>query len=157
VLLIGFFSGSDVSVFDDGESVVVSIGDERRELSRERALALRAAIGEAVADRREYVRTVGVHREDGTYAVERRGADSPGNRTVFDCVRELRELYDRLPPTFDAEAVGEAGITGSRRHMVVRHFAEHPGFDCEIESRCPLRVRKRGDLRGDVSGDVPAD
>lgn len=137
-------------------SVVLSVDGSTRELSRDEAAALRAAIGEAASDRREFVRTAGEHRPDGTYAVERRGADSAGNAKVFDSFRALERLYGRLPAEFDAEAVGREGITGSRRHLVVRHFAEHPGFDCRITSRSPLRVGKH-DGPGEVAADSPAD
>ena len=77
--------------------------------------------------------------------VSRRGADSAGNEKVFDSFRRLERLYERLPGTFDADDVGRTGITGSRRHMVVRHLAEHPGFECGTVSRNPLRVSKAGD------------
>ena len=55
---------------------------------------------------------------------------------------ELRRLYERLPEAFDAEDIGRTGITGSRRHMIVRHVVEHPAFDCEMASRKPLRAEK---------------
>ncbi len=64
---------------------------------------------------------------------------------MFDSFEELRRLYDRLPDAFDAEDVGRTGITGSRRHMLIRHFAEHPAFDCSIRRRNPLSARKEGD------------
>lgn len=155
-LLVGFFSGSDVAVWVEDGSVVVSVGGSRRELSRAEAAELRAAIGEAASRRREFVHTAGEHRPDGTYAVERRGADSAGNAKVFDSFRAVEDLYARLPGEFDAETVGREGITGSRRHMLVRHFAEHPAFDCRIESRSPLRASKR-DLLGEVTADAAAD
>ncbi|PSQ17023.1 hypothetical protein BRD00_09155 [Halobacteriales archaeon QS_8_69_26] len=123
-------------------------------MSRAEAARLRAAVGEAASERREFVHTAGEHRPDGTYAVKRRGADSAGNAKVFDSFRAVERLFDRLPDEFDAEAVGREGITGSRRHMVVRHFAEHPAFDCRVASRSPLRVHKEGVL-GEVT--VPAD
>jgi hypothetical protein len=61
---------------------------------------------------------------------------------VFRDFDALVRLYERLPAEFDAEDVSRTGITGSRRHMLVRHVAEHPAFDCEITSRSPLRARK---------------
>lgn len=76
--------------------------------------------------------------------VERRGADSTGNATTFESFEEARRLFDRLPETFDADDLARAGITGSRRHMLVRHFAEHPAFPCELDSRSPLRAEKKG-------------
>ncbi len=89
----------------------------------------------------------------------RRGADSTGNAKVFDSFTEVRRLYDRLPPEFGAEAVGRTGITGSRRHMLVRHFAEHPAFDCDIVSRSPLSVEKTDadPTPGDCSAEATAD
>lgn len=87
--------------------------------------------------------------------VSRRGADSAGNEKVFDSFRRLERLYERLPGTFDADDVGRTGITGSRRHMVVRHFAEHPAFDCGTVSRNPLRVSKGDD--GGPKGEATAD
>lgn len=114
------------------------------ELSRAEAAALRDALGATLARREEYLRTVGEYREDGSYVVERRGADSTGHRKVFDCFDELRALYDDLPAEFTAEDVTGSGVSGGRRHMLVRHFAEHPTFDCELVSRQPLTVQKQG-------------
>jgi hypothetical protein len=51
---------------------------------------------------------VGVHRDDGSYVVERRGADSAGHRKVFGGFDEFRRLFDRLPVEFTAEDVDEA-------------------------------------------------
>ncbi|WP_323675217.1 hypothetical protein [Halorubellus sp. PRR65] len=119
------------------------------ELSRADAVALKERLGEAVVADREFFRTAGRHREDGTYEVRRRGADSTGNAKVFRDFDAVERLYERLPATFDADDVSRTGITGSRRHMLVRHFAEHPAFDCEITSRSPLRVAKTDeDARG---------
>ena len=77
------------------------------------------------------------------YVVERRGADSAGHRKVFDDPADLRRLYERLPARFTAEEVTAAGVSGPRRHLLVRHVAEHPGFDCDLVSRQPLTVQKR--------------
>ncbi len=126
------------------ESVVLEVGDERRELTRREALALQERIGDALVDRREFFRTACVYRADGSYEVTRRAADSAGNTKVFDSFREVQRLYDRLPAEFGADAVGRTGITGSRRHLLVRHLAEHPEFDCEISCRRPLTATKRG-------------
>lgn len=123
-------------------------------MSRSAARELQSAIGEAMTERREFFRTSGEHREDGSYVVARRGADSAGNAKVFDSFQRVRRLYDRLPAAFTAEAVGRTGITGSRRHMLVRHFAEHPAFDCEITSRNPLTVEKNENENG-VETEVP--
>jgi len=86
--------------------------------------------------------------------VARRGADSDGNAKVFESFAALEGLFERLPDEFAADDVGGEGITGSRRHMVVRHLAEHPAFDCELVSRSPLTVRKRCGARG--TGHSPA-
>jgi hypothetical protein len=88
------------------------------------------------------VRTVGTHREDGSYVVERRGADSAGHRKVFESFAALRRLYDRLSAEFTAAEVERSGLTGGRRHVLVRHFAEHPAFDCELVKRQPLTAEK---------------
>jgi len=101
------------------------------------------AIGDAMTEHREFVHTSGEHREDGSYVVARRGATSSGNRKVFDSFARLERLYERLPQRATAEKVGRTGITGSRRHMLLRHFAEHPAFDCEVVGRNPLTVEKR--------------
>ncbi|WP_435062810.1 DUF7528 family protein [Halobaculum sp. EA56] len=114
-------------------------------MSRDDAADLQAAIADALTERREFFRTAGEFRADGTYVVSRKAADSSGNAKVFDSFEELRRLYDRLPDAFDAEDVGRTGITGSRRHMLIRHFAEHPAFDCSIRRRNPLSARKEGD------------
>lgn len=114
-------------------------------LSRSEAAQLQEAIGDALTERRDFFRTAGEHREDGSYVVSRRGADSAGNAKVFESFEHLRRLYERLPDRFAADDVGRAGITGSRRHMLVRHYAEHPAFDCTIASRNPLAAEKTGD------------
>jgi len=131
-----------VSVSTDGESLVVELDDRACELSRDEAVELRTALSDALTRRREFLRTAGEYREDGQYVVTRRGADSAGNAKVFEGFDDLRRLYERLPATFGAEEVGHTGLTGSRRHMLVRHFAEHPAFDCTITSRNPLTVTK---------------
>ncbi len=61
---------------------------------------------------------------------------------MFDSFAALRALFDSLPDEFGAEAVGDAGVTGSRRHLIVRHVAEHPRFDCRLVSERPLRAEK---------------
>lgn len=125
-----------------GSTVLVSIDGVTHELPRDAAAALRDGVAEALTERREFFKTAGVHREDGSYVVERRNADSTGNASVFESFDELQRLFGRLPEVFGAEALTRAGITGSRRHMLVRHFIEHPDFDCELESRNPLQGRK---------------
>nr|WP_205254540.1 hypothetical protein [Halorussus sp. JP-T4] len=113
---------------------------------------MRAALGDALTERREFVRTAGTHREDGSYVVARRNADSSGHSKVFESFAALRRLYDRLPDEFTAEDVGRSGLTGGRRHMLVRHLAEHPAFDCELAKRQPLTGAKRAAESGDASG-----
>uniref|UniRef100_UPI003742D19E DUF7528 family protein n=1 Tax=Halorarum salinum TaxID=2743089 RepID=UPI003742D19E len=113
-------------------------------MSRDAAADLQEAIGDALTERREFFRTAGEYRTDGSYVVSRKAADSAGNAKVFDSFEELRRLYDRLPDEFSAEEVGRTGITGSRRHMLIRHLAEHPAFDCSITRRNPLTAEKEG-------------
>ncbi|MFC6988232.1 hypothetical protein ACFQJD_04975 [Haloplanus sp. GCM10025708] len=112
-------------------------------MSRGDAADLQAALGDALTEKREFFRTAGEYREDGSYVVSRRSAESTGNEKVFRSFDELRRLYERLPATFTAEDVSRTGITGSRRHMLIRHFAEHPAFDCDVSSRSPLTGTKR--------------
>ncbi|WP_049981071.1 DUF7528 family protein [Halolamina rubra] len=134
-----------MTVERDGETVTLRVDGETQRLSREQALALRAAVGDALERRVELFRTVGRHRRDGSYAVSRRGADTPGNEQVFDSFGALRALFASLPTEFGAEAVGDEGVTGSRRHLLVRHLAEHPAFDCRLVSERPLRAEKNPD------------
>jgi len=163
-LLIAFFSGDEtpVAASSDDECIEVTIDGTQFRLSRSDAAELQDAVGDALTERREFFRTAGEYREDGTYEVSRRGADSAGNAKVFRDFEELRRLYERLPDEFDADDVGRTGITGSRRHMIVRHVAEHPAFDCEIASRKPLRAEKTGTDRetataDDATAELPAD
>lgn len=143
-LLVAFSDSADhVTVEADGGQILVRVDGVTHALSRETAVTLRDAVGDALTRRQEFLRTAGEHREDGSYVVERRGADSTGNSAVFDSFEAARRLFDRLPAAFTAEDVGTAGYTGSRRHMIVRHFAEHPAFPCQLASRNPLRAEKR--------------
>lgn len=118
------------------------LGTEIHRLDRRAAHRLRSALGEALVRRREFVRTVGEHRTDGSYVVSRRGADSSGHRKVFDSFGALERLYERLPREFTARDVTADGLTGSRRHALVHHLVEHPAFDCELVGRQPLTGRK---------------
>ncbi len=153
-LLIAFFSSSDdapaVSVDDDG-TLFLTIDGTSRKLSRRDARALQEAIDDALTERREFVYTACTHREDGSYVVSRRGSSSTGNAKVFESFEAVRRLFDRLPERFDAQAVGRTGITGSRRHLLVRHFAEHPAFSCRLTCRSPLTVEKRLESTTDAS------
>lgn len=133
-------SGVDASMH--GDSIQLTIDGQHHELTREQARRIRDALDDAMTAEREFLHTAGRHREDGTYVVSRRGADSAGNTKVFENFEQLRRLFDRLPTEFTAEEVTRTGITGSRRHMLVHHFAEHPAFDCSVASRNPLTVRK---------------
>ncbi len=126
----------------------LTVSGETHELTRREADQLREALGRALTERREYLYTAGEFRDDGSYVVSRRGADSAGHRKVFERFDALADLYDRLPGTFTAEEVGERGLTGGRRHILVHHFAEHPDFDCELVSRQPLTARKEGKRKG---------
>ena len=132
-----------VSVDEDDGRVLLSVGDHRRALTPAEATRLRTALGEAVADRWEFLNTVGERQPDGSYVVHRRGSEATGNSVAFDGFDALCRLAERLPATVDAGTVGHEreGVTGSRRHLVVWHLAEHPAFDYRVDSRSPLRVR----------------
>jgi hypothetical protein len=138
-------SGNGVTACDDGHTVSVDVDGRRVQLDREAARTLRDELAEAVTGRREFCDTVGVQRPDGSYVVARRRADSAGHRKVFDQFAALRQLYDDLPERFGADDVSTAGVTGGRRHLLVRHFVEHPAFDCELAARQPLTARKTSD------------
>ncbi|MFC7167673.1 DUF7528 family protein [Halospeciosus flavus] len=127
-----------------GDAVLLELDGAVHELTRAEAAALRETLDDTLTGREEFLRTAGVHREDGSYVVERRGADSAGHRKVFECFDALRRLYDRLPATFTADDLSATGLTGGRRHMVLRHFVEHPAFDCTLSKRQPLTARKEG-------------
>lgn len=82
-----------------------------------------------------------MYRPDGSYAVARRDGEPA---KVFDGLAALRALYERLPDRFTASDVDGASVSGSRRQLLVRHLAEHPGFDCTLVRRNPLTAEKRG-------------
>lgn len=82
--------------------------------------------------------------------MERRGADSAGNSKVFASFDELRRLFDRLPDRFAADDLSATGLTAGRRHMVLWHLVEHPGFDCGLVSRQPLTAEKTPDGERDA-------
>jgi hypothetical protein len=150
--LVEKFSSGEPTVSVDAGDVVVRLGSDSYVLDREDAARLRDDLGDALTHRREFLHTAGGHREDGSYVVERRGADSSGHRKVFDSFRRVERLYERLPKEFTADEVGRTGLTGGRRHMLVRHFAEHPAFECDLASRQPLTARKR-DLTQTMGGE----
>jgi hypothetical protein len=126
----------------DGTEVLLSLGDETHVLSHAEARHLRERLGDALVRREEFLHTAGEHRPDGSYVVARRRAESAGNRKVFDSVRALERLWKHLPTEFTAEDLGRTGLSGGRRHMVLRHLAEHPAFDCDLVSEQPLTARK---------------
>jgi hypothetical protein len=74
--------------------------------------------------------------------VERRGADSAGNRKVFDSFDALARLCQRLPAEFTADDLSTTGLTAGRRHMVLWHLVEHPEFDVSLANRQPLTAEK---------------
>ncbi len=143
--LVEKFSGDEtVSVTSTPEGAVLRVNDETTVLSRATATRLRDALQTVLTETREYVYTTGTYREDGSYVVARRGATSAGHSKVFENVRELERLYDRLPDEFTADDLSRSGLTGGRRHMLLRHFVEHPAFDCRLVRRQPLTARKIG-------------
>ena len=129
----------------DGSTVTVQLDGTMSRLSRREATQLLDALGTALATHRVFFRTSGEHRADGSYVVSRRDVDSAGNRKVFGSFEVLERLYESLPATFSAGDVQQPGLSGSRRHMVVHHFVEHPAFDCELLRRQPLTVKKSAD------------
>ena len=132
---------------------MLHVGDDAHVLDRTAAVRLRDALGDALECEREFLHTTGRQRADGSYVVVRRGADSDGHRKVFDSFPVVERFYERLPREFTAADVGGAGLTGSRRHMLLRHLVEHPAFDCDLVARQPLTARKRGDSRGSTADD----
>jgi len=109
------------------------------------------------------VNTAGVRRPDGSYVVERRGADSAGNRKVFESFDALRRRCERLPETFTAEDLSATGLTAGRRHMVLWHLVEHPAFPVALASRQPLTAEKTttmpaadGDATAEAGGEKTA-
>lgn len=142
-------------VATDGASIQITIGDQTHDLSREAAKQLQSEIDDAMTTKREFLHTAGEYRKDGKYVVSRRSAESAGNTKVFENFGNLRRLFERLPSEFTADEISRSGITGSRRHMLVRHFAEHPAFECTIANRNPLTVQKTG-ANADSSTDSSA-
>ncbi len=132
----------DFDVTTDGGRIVLAIDDDTHELTRSAAAALADAVDDALTRREEFLRTTGEHREDDSYVVSRRNADSEGNSATFPSFAALERLFGRLPDEFTAEDVTRSGVTGSRRHMLVWHFAEHPAFPARVACRNPLRVEK---------------
>jgi len=131
-----------VTVSRSAEELLLQVDGESHVLDPETATELRRQLGDALTGTREYVHTSGERRADGSYVVARRGADSAGHRKVFDDFESLTALYESRSGEFTAEDLSGDGLTDSRRHIVLRHFVEHPRFDCELASRQPLTVRK---------------
>ncbi|RNJ26257.1 hypothetical protein Nmn1133_05915 [Halosegnis longus] len=122
--------------------MLLHVDGEEHVLDTETATELRQQLGDALTGTREYVYTSGECRADGSYVVARRGAGSAGHRKVFESFEALTDLYESLSTDFTADDLSGSGLTDSRRHIVLRHFVEHPRFDCELSSRQPLTVRK---------------
>lgn len=122
------------------------LGGETHLLDRAAAERLRAELSASLRRVREFVHTAGEHRPDGAYVVSRRRASSSGHSKRFESLEELRAAYESLPREFVAADVTVA--SGGRRHMLVRHFAEHPAFDCDLVSEQPLTALKAGTETG---------
>jgi hypothetical protein len=137
-----FSESPDLRAERRGDRVALAVDGEELSLSREQAEQLRESLSDALTARESFLHTAGVHRSDGSYVVERRGADSAGNRKVFDSFDALRRLCERLPEEFTAEALSASGLTAGRRHIVLRHLVEHPAFPVELSSRQPLTAEK---------------
>lgn len=125
--------------------VAVALDGETTTLTRAAAIDLRAALGDCLRERREFVHTAGEQRADGRYVVSRRGAESSGHRKVFETFSALELLYDDLPGEFVATDLERPGLSDGRCHLVVRHFAEHPAFECGLVCRQPLTACKGGE------------
>lgn len=139
-LLVAFSDSDSVDAAAATAGVELSVDGEQFVLSRAVAAELRSAVGDALAERQPFGRTTSVHRPDGSYVVERRAAETTGNSAVFGSFDDLWRVFDRLPERFGAEDVD--CVTGSRRHMVVWHFAEHPAFPASLAAQRPLTCEK---------------
>ncbi|MGB9962707.1 MULTISPECIES: DUF7528 family protein [Halobacterium] len=125
-----------------GDRVVVSVDGDELVLPTDDAEQLRDSLSDALTARESFMNTAGVRRPDGSYVVERRGADSAGNRKVFESLDALRGRCRRLPETFTAEDLSATGLTAGCRHMVLWHLVEHPAFPVALASRQPLTAEK---------------
>jgi len=105
---------------------------------------LRDELEDALTAREEFLNTACERRLDGSFVVERRGAESAGHRKVFDSFQAVSRLFDRLPGEFTADDLSATGLTGGRRHMVLWFLVEHPAFACSLSSRQPLTAAKDG-------------
>lgn len=122
--------------------MLLRIAGERYALPLEVARGLRVDLSDALTERQSFINTACVRHADGRYVIERRRAASSGNRITFDSIEAIRDCFDGLPNTFGATDVECDGITGSRRHLLVRHFAESPAFECELICENPLKAKK---------------
>ncbi|AGB16387.1 hypothetical protein Halru_1788 [Halovivax ruber XH-70] len=131
-------------IVDDRSSTLeVRVTGSVFELSESTARALYRALDDALPNEHEFCKTIGIHRDDGRYVVERRGATSSGHRKVFDSFDALGDRYASLPKTITASDLDGPGLSGSRRHAVLWHLIEHPAFDCELDRKQPLTAVKR--------------
>jgi len=147
--LVEKFAGStesqDPNATRRGDTVSLDVDGRRLVLSVDDANKLQQELEDALTATAEFMHTTAEHRRDGKYVVERRGADSAGNRKVFDSFEELRRLADRLPRTVGADDLTRVGLTGGRRHMVLWHLIEHPEFPFELDGRQPLTATRPSD------------
>lgn len=134
------FSDSNAERTED--TVLLRIAGEQYALPIEAARSLHVDLSDALTERQSFLDTACVRHADGRYVIERRRAASSGNRIAFDSTEALRDCFDALPNTFGATDVERDGITGSRRHLLVRHFAESPAFECELICENPLEAKK---------------
>jgi hypothetical protein len=121
-------------------AVEVTIDGETYSLSPVVARELADGIADALRESRSFVHTRFERRGDGSVVVARRRASSSGNEVVFESPDDLRTTFDALPDRFGADDVTR--VSGSRRHLLVRFFAESPAFDCTLVSENPLRAAK---------------
>lgn len=138
-LLIAF---SDPLAKRTEDVVVLRIAGERYALSLDVARSLHVDLHDALTERQSFVHTTSVRHVDGRYIIERRRAASSGNQIAFDSIEAVQDCFDDLPDTFGAADVEYEGITGSRRHLLVRHFAESAEFTCELICENPLQAKK---------------
>lgn len=142
-----FGGGSDLdrpTVDRRGDTVSLELDGQTFSLSVAQTEELRDSLTDVLSASREFLHTAGTHREDGAYVVERRGADSAGNRKVFGSFSMLERLADRLPDTVTAEDLSRVGLTAGRRHMVLWHLVEHPELPFELAGRQPLTATRTG-------------
>ena len=139
--------GSDASeptVTRDGGTVSIQANGTTLDVLVDAVESLRQDLDGALSEERSFLHTAGQHRRDGSYVVQRRGADSSGNSKVFESFDTLERLANRLPEAVTAEDLSQVGLTGARRHMVLWHLVEHPALPFELTKRQPLTAT-RGD------------